>query len=542
VFVGPNNAGKSVALREIQHLLNRTPLAPGQHPKVVREIDIQQEGTVQELRDWVEQHAVKEERGFETVYKSPTGGEIAWSSMEANWAQAGGALNYVTPMVTFSAAADGRLGLASSSPSYDVMRETPSTPLQLMVLRPEIEEELSEVARQAFGVGLTLNRASGSQLHLHVGTTDIKPVLPPQHAYLDALRRMPLVQDQGDGVRSFVGLMIALTAARYPLIFVDEPEAFLHPPQARLLGGKLASEVPDGTQIFVATHSMDVLQGLLNEPETDVTIVRLVRDGDINPASVLPPDQVKQLWKDPLLRYSNVLDGLFHRGVVVCEADSDARFYAAVLDANRAKAGLGPHDLLFTHCGGKQRMPVVIDALRAVNVPVAVVADFDVMRERPLLERLYSGLGGVWSELSDDWSVVRAAIEGMGTAPLLATTKERVDEILAASVERGPRLRREDAEQIRNATKVDDGWAAAKRGGLAVLPGGDASDRATRLLATLAKRGLFVVEVGELERWAPKVGGHGPQWVVEVLSRAFHAQPEFPAGEWIRRVDQYLEA
>src|SRR5207244_13381567 len=89
VFVGPNNAGKSADLRGIQLLLNRTPLGPGQEPKVIQQLDIQQAGTVEEFREWVDHHAVREQRGFETVYKRPGGAEMAWSTMEASWAAPG---------------------------------------------------------------------------------------------------------------------------------------------------------------------------------------------------------------------------------------------------------------------------------------------------------------------------------------------------------------------------------------------------------------------------------------------------------------------
>lgn len=60
--------------------------------------------------------------------------------------------------------------------------------------------------------------------------------------------------------------------------------------------------------------------------------MRLTRNGEINHAAVLNEQDVKDLWSDPLLRYSNVLDGLFHDAVVLCESDSDFRYYQAVLD------------------------------------------------------------------------------------------------------------------------------------------------------------------------------------------------------------------
>jgi len=40
-------------------------------------------------------------------------------------------------------------------------------------------------------------------------------------------------------------------------------------------------------------------------------VVRLTRTGDATRAAHLDAEQVAELWTDPVLRYSNVLDGLF---------------------------------------------------------------------------------------------------------------------------------------------------------------------------------------------------------------------------------------
>ena len=69
--------------------------------------------------------------------------------------------------------------------------------------------------------------------------------IPATREYLEELRAIPLVQSQGDGVRSFIGVMLALIAARYPVVLIDEPEVLPPPPtQARLLGRKLGALTP----------------------------------------------------------------------------------------------------------------------------------------------------------------------------------------------------------------------------------------------------------------------------------------------------------
>lgn len=164
-------------------------------------------------------------------------------------------------------------------------------------------------------------------------------------------------------MRSFMGLMLALAAGQYQLLMIDEPEAFLHPPQARQLGRRIATESPD-TQVIVATHDVNILRGLLEAESHTVSVVRLTRRGSENVPALLSSEDVAELWQDPVLHYSNALEGLFHRGVVICEADTDARFYGSVLDAMSRKQQARSHELLFTESGGKDRLHVLARALR----------------------------------------------------------------------------------------------------------------------------------------------------------------------------------
>ncbi len=83
--------------------------------------------------------------------------------------------------------------------------------------------------------------------------------------------------------------------------------------------------------------------------------------------AVLDRSQIVRLWSDPSFRYSNMLDGLFHSGVVICEAGGDARLYAAALDADLEGEHGPASDLLFTECGGKHKLPDAIGALRPLG-------------------------------------------------------------------------------------------------------------------------------------------------------------------------------
>jgi len=73
--------------------------------------------------------------------------------------------------------------------------------------------------------------------------------------YRSALGRLKPLSEQGDGMCSMLGVLIPVVSATYPIVLVDEPEAFLHPPQARILGQSLAVLAQErNLQLFLATH------------------------------------------------------------------------------------------------------------------------------------------------------------------------------------------------------------------------------------------------------------------------------------------------
>jgi hypothetical protein len=545
VVVGPNNVGKSALLREIwTHLGRGWPADLSVLPTVVPEISVLKAAQDHDdLQAWFESHCIRIDntRTGERSYRRPNAGPIQWEVLRNEFDSDDRALGpNLCPFMGLYANADGRLQLLGGGASlWDPMTDTPSNPLQMLYADRALERTLSDTCFEAFRIPLTLSRIPGSPINLHVGATEFEANIDLDPQYMQAIREMPLLQAQGDGMRSFMGLMLTTVAAAYPIILLDEPEAFLHPPQARLLGRKLAEESAGRAQVIVATHDSDFLTGALDVPDADVSVVRMTRKDRINRTSSLASDQLREMWNDPILRYSNILDGLFHRGVIVCESDSDTRYYGAVLDSSRSREQKPPHDLLFTQCGGKHRIAVVLRALRAVGVPAAVVADFDLFREEATLKELVEAVGRDWEPLAPDWKIVDGQVRTKDRNVSTDYAREQIGEVL----ERAQReLTREETDRIRTITKTESGWSALKATGVAGLPQGDASVRGARLVEALKATGIFVVPVGELERWHPELGGHGPSWVVDVLVGGLHDRADTSSREFIESVATHLEA
>ena len=259
------------------------------------------------------------------------------------------------------------------------------SPMQCVVHDKLFRNKLSDIFFKAFGQHLVPDNIEDKSTTLCIG----EPVMTSGRVvemseelnyFRHKLSSLPRVASQGDGVKSFIGIVMELMMEIYSIFLIDEPEAFLHPPHARVLGREMVSLLSPHRQLFLATHSSDIIKGLLETGHDRVKIVRIDRSGDKADVNVLKKETFDEIWKDPILRHSNIMDGLFHKKVVICESDSDCKFYSVLLSHISEKEGRYP-EILFVHSGSKQRLYVLVEALKKLNVDTKVVPDIDILNQ-----------------------------------------------------------------------------------------------------------------------------------------------------------------
>jgi len=286
--------------------------------------------------------------------------------------------------------------------------------------------------------------------------------------------------------------------------------------------------LPSERKLFLATHSQDFLKGLLDANRDNLKVIRIRREGSLNRISVLDSSDIKDIWSDPLLRHSNALDGLFHSEVIICESDSDCRFYSAILSTIYDDTGSISPDILFIHCGGKHRMPFVIKALKKLDVLVRVIADFDVLNDINPLKKIYEDLGGTWTTIEADWKIVKSSIDVKRPELERGQVKIRIVEILDSC---GTNVPWEKAYEIEKILKKASAWSIAKEVGKSYVPSGDPTQAYDRIQIELREKGLYIVEVGQLEGFCRSVGNRGPKWVNEVvIAKNLKSDPELEAA------------
>jgi hypothetical protein len=225
---------------------------------------------------------------------------------------------------------------------------------------------------------------------------------------------------------------------------------------------------------------------------------------------------IKSIWSDPLLRYSNILNGLFHSKVIICEGDSDCRFYSAILSAIHEDTGSISPDVLFVHCGGKHRIPTVIKALKGLDVDVRVITDFDILNSVDPLKQIYEELGGTWNNISMDSMTVRKSIDEQRPEMEVDDLRKEIDTILDSCNRLVPR---EKISEIKKTLNKATAWSKAKEIGKDFIPRGDQFESYQKVHEELIGKGLYVVEVGQVESFYKTIGNHGPKWVNDVLQK-----------------------
>ncbi len=429
-----------------------------------------------------------------------------------------------------------RFELTAPQEAYDLETEAPRHALQeFFYQRLKVQPQLRQAFTEAFGVDLALDWTAMKRWYFKVGRAfgELSESLNELAQQLRAGKRL---KEQGDGYQSFVGILMAAIIFPKRILLLDEPEAFLHPKQARVLGrllGQLSIDRP--AQIIVSTHSSAFMWGVVNE-NNSANVLRLKRSADTTLYTQVPASTVTELTRTPLLSSQPVLDSLFHQGVVVCEGDPDRAVYQFV--AHRTLSGKGGEDLLFIHTNGKDAADKPIKLLRKAGAPVAVIVDIDILNASAPLDKIVKALTGV--DIPKRLEEQRAEINSW----VLAMPEDQFLEKLLAGVETWINSSHTDVRSSRSRLEttlrtMTSKWGVVKKEGISFFKE-DKLTAVRKFIDELARLGVFVVPCGELEQWIDTGMKKGKEWNREALTmlQTEGCPPELEA--FVQRVVAFL--
>ena len=491
VFVGPNNSGKSKVLSEIHRFCtsgqkNTTDVIVDEiefdvfteavADEKIKRVTLKPHATESVLPD----HVIVGKRGARhqlnraqliEAFKNTN----SRSSHFCQWY-----LQYNTLILD----GQSRIGLINQQAAGD-LQQPPHTSFQVLFRDDARRKEVRRIIFDAFSTYFAIDPTNLGHLRLR-----LSPKAPASHMEERGIHDEAVefhgaalpIEQASDGVKAFTGMITETIAGDPAVLLIGEPEAFLHPSLSFKLGDEIArASLGSEKRLFVSTHSPNFVMGCI-QSGAPVNIVRLTYRNGTATARILPNKDILRLMRNPLLRSTGVLSGLFYEFVVVAEADADRAFYQEVNERlQRYKPELGIPNCLFINAQNKQTVQTIIRPLRDLGIPAAGVVDIDVLKEG----------GSVWTSFLE--SAFVPDIERTTLSTARHAVKQRFDQT-------GKDMKRD--------------------GGVKLLAEGD-REAATNLLERLAEYGLFAVANGELESWLKQLGanGHGPAWLISIFER-----------------------
>ncbi|MCH8043032.1 MAG: ATP-binding protein [Planctomycetes bacterium] len=435
---------------------------------------------------------------------------------------------------------DRRLQIANEVPMVDHETSPPTNELQSLHLSKTAQQRFTDEIRQVFRKAVWLDSTRGLKLCLRIRDDSQLPS-DADLRQPEEMKKHRMLDNEGDGLKSYVGICIALLLARRPICLIDEPEMCLHPPQAYAIGrfiGKNASSKTNTT--FVATHSSHVLRGIV-EASDQLQVLRLSHISSSFSGNLMPNEILKSCIERPSTRIETIFDGIFAEAVTVVEAEGDRLVYSAAWESLREanQRSNTPsedfyHDVHFVSVGGTGGIAQTVELYKQLRIPTAVIADLDLIRQKDKLKAILTVLsqelcGGIVASC-------QAVIEEIEKIhpPL---TEQGLKTILTEITKTDLDWKKGNDEQVRRKlSRTANDLARSgrlKKGGIRKLEEHPPIYHALeKIIADCRGVGLFLVPVGELEYWIPHLmkdsvsKSKKPEWANEATLQLRKNPPE----------------
>lgn len=517
IFVGPNNAGKSLVLTEIEKWAKSHTLADSKLIDAVAPMHL----TLDEVKKEIEIHEIASESG-NRLEAYPTNFGLLWKSALSPTDKG----KYIEdnpqpppiPVITYSngtsssyeayntgyedliarytlrLAGENRLNLLDEQPAGSLLKPFAVNYLSLLFRDNGLRAKVRQVIFDAIGRYFVIDPTDVGMLRVRLSHT--LPVDDEEKSLdnkgIEFHRKSISIKEFSDGIRAFSGIIAKLVSCSSKIILIDEPEAYLHPALATTIGKEIGkwSSTDRTMRLFASTHSAAFLMGTI-QSGAQVSIVRLTYKDGVATSRVLTREKLLHLMRNPMLRSTGVLDGLFFESVIVTEADADRAFYQEINERLRSVNDTrGISNCLFLNAQSKQTVWDIVKPLRELGIPTVGIVDLDMVKDGGIeFTRMMEG-------------VFVPAMQHHSMSEMRAQIRKALD----ASVS--------SAAQSPDATK--NWWK--RNGGIDTL---SASDRqaANNYFDQLEDSGAFVVRGGELEVWLKslKVPANKKRWLADIF-------------------------
>ncbi|MBF7075982.1 ATP-dependent nuclease [Streptococcus sp. HF-100] len=511
LLVGPNNVGKSRTLKDLREDLNDT----SKIKVLVKEVTYETTGFSEEqLRDYFERNYVKDSHGSYDVMIEEN---VYHSFNDFNFTNILDEKQFYKALFSFLST-ENRLGLTRpikfnsivDNQNLNIMRKLDIDSESISKLNQALDsgfQKSVEVHEDYLDGNMTKKYKIGESIEI------CNVIKSNKRDNLNKLKQFEDLHNQGDGIRNAVAVLASIIVNEHSLFLIDEPETFLHPPQARVLGKNIV-RLSEGKQLFISTHNIDFIRGVLEEASSRVKIIKIDRYDNNNTFNLVNNDSISNISSDKNLKYTNILNGLFYNQVVLCENESDCKFYSAILEYEDLTTY---QNTLFCAVGGKEQFKKIVPLLKRLNINYKIIADIDLINNIDSLKQLLNSIESqCYKRIEKQHKQFLENFEREMNSQV--KTQERIkteiNEAFDADIYMSPKV----AERIKTILRDISSLKLLKSGGKNIIPQGDCMALFNEIKEFLIDYNIFILECGEIERFVPEVSGHGNTWVEKVFT------------------------
>lgn len=321
-------------------------------------------------------------------------------------------------------------GFETRIEDIEAMASGPADRVASLYLNEAMQEDMNLVLEKVFGVRIGFDDLRQADARLR-----IMPDRPIPHDVVGVVEKArwwvnnsPLLSEQGDGLKAFASLLLTLTDPFSKVIFIDEPETFLHPPQRREMGKAVVDAANRGKQVFVATHDADFIRGVLTE-ECDPCVMYLNIIGGDHTAERIDLATFADCRAGASGRAKagvqmlneRVINSLFYDQTILVESENDRVVYEHYCQQRLYAEFQGRH---FIGLNGSDTVLNLFDMMADAKMSVCCILDIDfilnleakssfVNRAAPLLRQKHSQFANDM-HARDDYEEVKKSLKKNG--------------------------------------------------------------------------------------------------------------------------------
>lgn len=284
---------------------------------------------------------------------------------------------------------DSRLSESFSINIQDILQnDSDQSPVRHLRENPELLRKIQDNIQKVFEVRIGFDNLQHGQKPLRILPKEKFSKKADQKSLAIMWRdKSPMVGSQGDGLRAYLKLALSLLDPFSRVIFIDEPETFLHPPQRRALGGLISDMAKQhDKQVFIATHDSEFIRGLLNAG-SDVKVLNLKNQNGAHELVELDLRDIKSILNQrgnhlkerAQVLNEAILNSLFYEKTILTENENDRVFYEYY---TTLRHNINAQNKRFIGLRGIDEVLSMMQKLNGIGVNVASIVDIDFIISR----------------------------------------------------------------------------------------------------------------------------------------------------------------